>query len=614
MGGPHVAAAAGPVMDHPEIDFAVAGEGEQTLLNLVEALETGGDPSGLAGVASRTQGEIRVNPPGPFIGDLDTLPFPAYDLVPDLAAYNPPPANYKKLPVMNVLTGRGCPNQCTFCDRSLFGRRLRQRSADNIADEIDMLVRRFGVREIAFVDENFTIRPRLIVDLFETLDRRGIRPAWTAMSRVDTVDRALLRFMRDHGCWHISFGIESGDLNILKRIKKKIDLDQAARVVADCRALGIRTKGFYIVGHPGETLETMEASIQSAFRMPLDDVVVTINTPLPGTDQYREAARYGRLAAADWSRFNMWTPVFVPHGLTAEILIEKHREFYRRFYLRPRPLVRYASSFLSPSGIRRALALAKGLPFLFPGKRAGGEGGPGGGERGGGRGPGESFRSYRARIEPVLRDLAGRYPPGALDEQAVPAYVGGWGASRWLFWRRLELVGRRIAGEEGRTALDFGCGTGVMLPFLAARFDRVWGIDPDLTAAHDFSAVWEHRFPGSLTPVRLSTAPPSDLAPGSVDLILALDSLEHVDDLDRTLMALEPLLTPAGRMIVCGPTENLLYRLGRRLVGFSGHYHRRTMYDILRTAGNRFHVRALDRLPWPWPLFLILELQKRGTP
>ena len=358
----------------------------------------------------------------------------------------------------------------------------------------------------------------------------------------------------------------------------------------------------------------MEASIQSALRMPLDDVVVTINTPLPGTDQYREAQRYGTIPETDWSRFNMWTPVFVPHGLTADVLIETHREFYRRFYLRPRPLVRYASSFLSLSGIRRALALAQGLPFLFQGKKAGRERGRGGGGRDGGRGSGDSFRAYRARIEPILRDLAGRHPPGSLDEQAVPAYVGGWELSRWMFWRRLEFVRRRIAGEKGRIALDFGCGTGVMLPFLAGRYERVWGIDPDLTAVRDFTAAWEHRFPGSLAPVRLAKSPPPDLAPGSMDLILALDSLEHVDDLDRTLMELEKCLAATGRIIVCGPTENFLYRLGRRLVGFSGHYHRRTVYDIGRAAAKRFHVRVLDRLPWPWPFFLILELKKRGTP
>ena len=185
------------------------------------------------------------------------------------------------------------------------------------------------------------------------------------MSRVSAVDEDLLRFMRDHGCWHISFGIESGNEEILKRIKKKISLEQARRVIGWCAKLGIRTKGFFIVGHPGETLETIDESIREALKMKLDDVVVTINTPIPGSPQYKEAAANGTLDVTDWSKFNYWRPVFVPHGLTREQLLSKHREFYRRFYFRPRILWRYVLSFLSPSGPRRLLLLLRSLPFLL---------------------------------------------------------------------------------------------------------------------------------------------------------------------------------------------------------------------------------------------------------
>ena len=108
--------------------------------------------------------------------DLDSLPFPAYDLIPDLAVYAPPPCNYKKRPVANVITSRGCPNACTFCDRSVFGQCLRQRSAANIAAEIEHLHRTYGVREIAFVDDTFTIRPARIRELFELLDREEASP------------------------------------------------------------------------------------------------------------------------------------------------------------------------------------------------------------------------------------------------------------------------------------------------------------------------------------------------------------------------------------------------------------------------------------------------------
>ncbi|MGA7702542.1 MAG: radical SAM protein [Thermoguttaceae bacterium] len=392
LGGPHVSSNLAHGMSFAEFDFAIVGEGEKPLADLADALERGSDLAAVASLAYRKRdvasgadipvcheccvspgrqeclphrGQLIVNPVAPRIDDLDALPFPAYDLAADLSLYTPPPCNYKKLPAANVITSRGCPNQCTFCDRSVFGQLLRQRSAENVAAEIEHLWNEYHVREIAFVDDTFTLRPQRIRELFAILDRKGIRFPWTCMSRVSAVDEDLLRFMRDHGCWHISFGIESGNEEILKRIKKKISLEQARQVIGWCAKLGIRTKGFFIVGHPGETLETIDESIREALRMKLDDVVVTINTPIPGSPQYKEAAANGTLDVTDWSKFNYWRPVFVPHGLTREQLLLKHREFYRRFYFRPRILWRYGLSFLSPSGPRRLLLLLRSLPFLL---------------------------------------------------------------------------------------------------------------------------------------------------------------------------------------------------------------------------------------------------------
>jgi len=365
IGGSHPTAVPEDVLHCPEFDYAVLGEGEESFAVLLETLSSGGDVRSLAGVAWRDGETITVNPRRPFIADLDALPLPAYDLVTDFSLYNPPPMNYRQLPVANIITSRGCPNQCTFCGHSAFGRTLRQRSPESIAAEIIHLYRRYGIREIAFVDDTFTINPHRIEDLFGILDNEGISFPWTCMSRVNTVDECILRFMKDHGCWHISFGIESGNEDILRRIKKNISLDAVCRVIDQCHGLGILTKGFFIVGHPGETIETIEETIRFAISIPLDDVVVTLNTPLPGTEQYKTAGNYGALERGDWSRYNMWNPVFIPAGLTEEILIEKHREFYRRFYLRPRIIKRYAMSFLSATGLRRALSLMRGLPFLL---------------------------------------------------------------------------------------------------------------------------------------------------------------------------------------------------------------------------------------------------------
>ena len=365
VGGPHVTAVREEVLNHPEIDFAVIGEGEETLKELLETMKHGGDLSQVRGVAFRN-GAIPIrNEPRPFITNLDNIPFPAYDLIPDFSLYNPPPTNYQQLPVANIVTSRGCPNHCTFCGHSVFGRSLRQRSPANVAEEIALLHQRHHVKEIAFVDDTFTIQPQRIFDLFRILNDRRIRFPWTCMSRINTVDYETLKFMKDQGCWHISFGIESGDEGILQLIRKNISLEETKKVVGWCRQLGVRTKGFFILGHPGETMATIDKTIRVALDLPLDDVVVTLNTPLPGTDQYRTADDYGKMEKGDWSRFNMWNPVFVPRGFTEEILVRKHKEFYRRFYLRPRVIGRYLLSFLSRAGVRRAVSVIRSIPFLF---------------------------------------------------------------------------------------------------------------------------------------------------------------------------------------------------------------------------------------------------------
>ncbi len=372
IGGPHATAVREEVLTHPEIDFAVFGEGEETLKELLDTLACSGSLSSVKGLAFRNGAMPTMNEPRPFIVNLDSIPFPAYDLISDFRLYNPPPTNYKRVPVANVVTSRGCPNQCTFCGHSVFGRTLRQRSPVNIADEIELLYRHYHAREIAFVDDTFTIQPQRIFDLFRILNVRNLRFPWTCMSRINTVDFDTLQFMKDQGCWHISFGIESGDEGILRLIKKNISLEETKRVVGWCRQLGIRTKGFFIIGHPGETMATIDKTIRMALSLPLDDAVITLNTPFPGTSQYHTANDYGKMEICDWSRFNMWNPVFIPHGLTADALMVKHKEFYRRFYLRPRVIWRYAQSFLSRAGFRRALSVLQSLPFMFVRHKDGG--------------------------------------------------------------------------------------------------------------------------------------------------------------------------------------------------------------------------------------------------
>jgi len=341
VGGPHVSSRPMEPLSFPAFDYAVPHEGEETLRETLEMIECGNDPAGVKGLVYRRDGQVVFNAARPYIEDLDSLPFPAYDLIPDITVYRPPPFNYRERPAANIITSRGCPNECTFCSHATFGRSVRMRSAESIVEEVELLIRRFHVREIAFVDDTFTLKPERIHQIFELASRRGLRFPWTCKARIDTVNEELLRCMKGSGCWHIFLGIESGDEEILREIRKNIELADVERVVEICRRIGLRTKGFFIVGNPKESLATIDRTVDFAIRLKLDYVAVSLNTPMPGTYQFEHAREYGSLDESSWSAFNFWRPVFVPRGLTREQLLAKHGEFLKRFYLRPRVILRH---------------------------------------------------------------------------------------------------------------------------------------------------------------------------------------------------------------------------------------------------------------------------------
>jgi anaerobic magnesium-protoporphyrin IX monomethyl ester cyclase len=371
LGGPHVTSNVEHAMSFDAFDYGVLGEGEITALELLNRLSNGETVHEVSGIAYRDEnGTVKRTSKREFIKTLDMLPIPAYDLIPDIRLYTPPPSNYKTLPVVNIITSRGCPNECTFCDRNVFGRKYRERSAENVFHEIKYLWDHYHIREIAFVDDTFLINKQRIVKLFELLDDAGIHFSWTCMARINNVDYEFLRYLKGNGCWNIAFGIESGDEAILKVIKKHISLQAVKNVITWCSKLKIKTKGFFIVGHPLETVETIDKTISFACSLKLDAVVVTINTPIPGAQQYAEARDYGTLDESDWSKFNYWRPVFVPKGLSEEVLLSKQKEFYMRFYLRPRIVMSYLSSFLGRGGLKRFKSILKLFGYVSPKRKS----------------------------------------------------------------------------------------------------------------------------------------------------------------------------------------------------------------------------------------------------
>jgi radical SAM superfamily enzyme YgiQ (UPF0313 family) len=342
IGGPHISATPDETMQRfPVFDVAVLGEGEETLTELFAVFATGGEIGSVRGIVVREGDLLRHTGHRPYMADLDQLPLPAWDLLEGFPRkFSPPAFKTRKLPAASLVTSRGCPNQCIFCDRSVFGASCHGYSADYVIQMIQELYHRYGVREISFEDDTFVTFKQRLVDICNRLIELNLDLSWSCLGRVNHVTAENLALMKQAGCWQISFGIESGSQEILKNIRKNVTLDQIRRAVALCDEVGILSKGFFIVGHPGETQDTLRTTIDFALELPLSDISVNMLTPFPGTELYERAAEFGRFDP-DWSKMNMLNTVFVPYGLSEENLVNAQKELLRRFYLRPRVILNY---------------------------------------------------------------------------------------------------------------------------------------------------------------------------------------------------------------------------------------------------------------------------------
>ena len=199
-----------------------------------------------------------------------------------------------------------------------------------------------------------------------------------------------------------------------------------------------------------------------------------------------------------------------------------------------------------------------------------------------------------------------------VDEQAGPAYFAGLRLSRWLFWKRLKLALQHVPTNTAGTCMDFGCGFGLALPLLREHFGNTTGVDLVPELAIEFMQRWDNQHPQNANAVTIvDSMERSGLKPASVDVILALDVLEHFESLDAILNQIHGILKPGGQLLVTGPTENWAYQIGRRMVGFTGEYHHQTIYDVLKEVAKQFDVQAVDQIPALVPLFLVAKATKR---
>jgi anaerobic magnesium-protoporphyrin IX monomethyl ester cyclase len=265
-----------------DFDVVVRGEGEQTMIDVIAAHAAGADPGAVPGaVVAATRGGAAAGPPRLFAGDLDGLPFPARDLLPN-AAYISHGRRRYGYAVTTVMSSRGCPFACEFCSNVVFGGSYRERSPERVVDEIEEALA-LGYDRIAFADDVFTLRRERVVAVCDEIERRDLRFAWECLARVDGIDGATARRMRRAGCRTVFFGIESGNDEILSLMRKGITAAQAREAVWAAHDAGLEVGAFFILCYPGETDETVLETLRFAAALPMHYLGLSMPYPLPGT-------------------------------------------------------------------------------------------------------------------------------------------------------------------------------------------------------------------------------------------------------------------------------------------------------------------------------------------
>lgn len=368
FGGPHVSVL--PVRslnDCPELDFVVIGEGEITAVELFGIILDGEWdrlPS-VSGVAYRDKksGNIVVTSPRPLIEDISVLPLPRRQLLP-MSLYKPSLVNYRLLPQTSVLCSRGCPHNCIFCTKHLFGRKVRRLPPENVYQELKHLKEAYGIKEIDFYDECFVIDhmwTEKVCDLIKPLSL-----IWQCNGHVKDVSIDILKKLKEAGCYRINYGVESGNDKSLKLLRKGSTTDMVRKAFRLTHQVGIETLAYMMLGIPGEDWDDMMRSIEFVKEIQATDAVFTILTPFPGNEIYNNVEKYGVLRHMDWKSYICISenPVFLPYGINQETLNRAINKAYREFALRPKYIYhRFRDALQCP---HKFLPYAKGaLSLVF---------------------------------------------------------------------------------------------------------------------------------------------------------------------------------------------------------------------------------------------------------
>ena len=365
LGGPHVHIFPEETASLEGVDFLIKGEGEMSLLSLLDVLEGKGSLAQVPGLVYKSSsGEVCENSTDKVLSELDLLAFPARDLTP-YQKYGSLLA--KRLPITTVFTSRGCPFKCSFCDRPHLGKKFRSMSAKRVVEEFEACIA-MGIREFLIYDDTFTVNKQRVKEICRLVIHKKLDIGFDVRARVDTIDEEMISLLKRAGCRGIHYGVEAGTEKILKILNKGISLKKTKDVFDLTRKYKIPTLAYFMIGAPQETREDIMETFRITRWLNPDFMHMTILTPFPGTPIYLEGLESGAIKKDYWREFAKapakdFSPPFFGGGLTRNELHELLVQGYKQFYGRPSYIIRKVFSIRSFGEFRRKARA--GLKVLF---------------------------------------------------------------------------------------------------------------------------------------------------------------------------------------------------------------------------------------------------------
>lgn len=370
-GGPHPTSLPEETLQECKaIDFIVIGEGEVTIQELLKNLTKNKNFSHIEGIAYRNKDKVIITQKRPLIENLDSLPFPARNLIKnEKYIWGVPGRGLIRTTVFQTL--RGCPYQCSFCSQHvLFGRKVRNRSVENVIAEIKEIVKKYRIQHLVLCDDTFGLEKKRTFDFCERLKEANLGITWEGMTRVNIVTRELLEEMKSAGFVRISFGVESGNQKILDAVKKGITLEQIKNAYEIADSLGLETRMSIIFGLPFETKKTIRKTLDFMKSLKAYQAYINIGTPFPATEYYdMTKSGYGgmKLLTNDWQEYRRWgNAVISVNDLSRDDLIKLQKKGLLEFYFRPKQIIYN----LKRAGVKAAIEnlLGFGKSFFSPKK------------------------------------------------------------------------------------------------------------------------------------------------------------------------------------------------------------------------------------------------------